>query len=177
MTTFIALLRGINVGGKNKIAMADLRQLCESLGYRDVQTYIQSGNVVFTGTDAAAIESTLERAIAAHFGLAIPVIARTAQQWPGYLKCNPFLAVSQREPNHLLMGLSKSRPAQGAVAALCERAARGELVEIAGDALWIFYAGGVARSKLSPALIDRVVGSSVTARNWRTVQQLAAMVE
>jgi uncharacterized protein (DUF1697 family) len=92
-------------------------------------------------------------------------------------KGNPFPAYSKREPNHVLLGLSKSRPAKDAVTGLRRAAAAGEKVEQVGDALWIFYAGGVARSKLSPALIDRLVGSSVTARNWSTVQRLAAMAD
>ncbi len=178
MTTFIALLRGINVTGHNRIPMVELRELCSGLGYGDVQTYIQSGNVVFTGRGGApGVESSLEHAIEKRFGLTIPVIVRTAEQWPAYLKGNPFPALSEREPNHVLMGLSKARPAKGAVAALRERAAAGEQIEMVGDALWIHFAGGVGRSKLSPAVLDRLVGSSVTARNWRTVQQLASMAK
>ena len=176
MTTFIALLRGINVGGHHKIPMSELRQLCEGLGYGHTQTFIQSGNVVCTGSDeASAVERKLEQAIATHFGFSTPVIVRTAKQWRAYLRGNPFLAASQRDPNLVLLGLSKSRPALGAVAALRERAATGEKVAAVGDALWLYFASGVGRSKLSPAVIDRLVGSSVTARNWRTVQQLAAM--
>ena len=176
VTTFIALLRGINVSGHNKIPMGDLRRLCDGLGYGNAQTYIQSGNVVLAATDgAAAIEGKLEHAIELRFGFSVPVIVRTVKQWARYLAGNPFPSASQQEPNHVLMGLSKSRPAKGAVAELRDRAAAGEQVELRQDALWIFYAGGVARSKLTPALLDRVVGSSVTARNWRTVQQLAAL--
>jgi len=178
MTTFIALLRGINVSGHNMIPMVGLRELCSGLGYDQVATYIQSGNVVFTGAGkAAAVESILEEAIEKQFGFNIPVIVRMAEQWPSYLKGNPFPELSEREPNHVLMGLSKARPAKGAVAALRERATAGEQIEMVGDALWIYFADSIARSKLSPAVLDRLVGSSVTARNWRTVQQLASMAK
>jgi len=176
MTTFVALLRGINVSGRNKVPMAELRALCSELGYTDVQTYIQSGNVVFAGSGhAAAVEVAMERALESRFSFAVPVIVRTAEQWAAYVKTNPFPAQSRAEPNHVLLGLPKSRPATGAVTALRERAAAGEQIERVGDALWIFFAGGVGTSKLTSAVIDRAVGSAVTARNWRTVEQLGAM--
>ena len=176
MPAFIALLRGINVSGRNTIPMAELRALCEKFGATDVRTYIQSGNVVFAGTGRApAIEAALEAAIEQRFGIAIPVIVRATAQWPGYMEGNPFPEASAREPSHVLMGLAKAPPRKGAVEALRERATAGERIEAAGDALRFHFAGGVARSKLTPALIDRLVGSAVTARNWRTVQKLGEL--
>lgn len=176
MTTFIALLRGINVGGHNKVPMAALRELCHGLGFADAQTYIQSGNVVFRAKGAAAaVEAKLEEAIEARFGFAVAVVVRTAAQWPAYVDDNPLRDASEADPNHVLLGLSKRPPREGAVEALRQRAVHGERIEAAGDALWFHYAAGVARSKLTPALIDRVVGSALTARNWRTVFQLAEM--
>jgi uncharacterized protein (DUF1697 family) len=169
----IALLRGINVGGHNKIPMAELRSLCGDLGWGDVRSYIQSGNLVFRADGAvAALEELLEGAIERRFGLAIPVIIRSAAAWPGYLSGNPFPEASQREPNLVMLALSKAPPRPDAVAALQERASGGERVEQVGDALWMHFDGGVARSKLSPAVFDRLVGSPVTTRNWRTVLEL-----
>ncbi len=176
MTPFIALLRGINVSGHRKVPMAELRTLCEGLGYTEVRTYIQSGNVLFSGTDKSqAVEAALEKAIAAHFGFAVDVIVRTAAQWPAYLKTNPFPEASAQEPNRVMLALSKAPPKKDALAALRERAVAGERLEAVGEALWFHYGEGVAGSKLSPALIDRLVGSPVTARNWRTVQKLAEL--
>jgi uncharacterized protein (DUF1697 family) len=177
MTTFIALLRGINVGGHKKIEMAALRALAGELGYADVQSYIQSGNLIFTSPDpAAAVEVALEQAIADRFGFSVDVLVRAAADWPALLRHNPFLAACAAEPQLVMMALAKRPPQPGAVAALRERATQGERIEAAGEALWIHYAGGgVARSKLSPAVIDRLVGSPVTARNWRSVLKLAEL--
>lgn len=173
---FIALLRGINVSGRNKIPMRELCSLCIDLGGEDVQTYIQSGNLVFKAdTKPAKLETALERAIERQFGLSIPVIVRSAAVWPDYVKDNPFPDASQNEPNLVMLALSKAPPKPDAVEKLQERAVTGERIVQVGDALWIHYAGGVAKSKLSPALFDRLVGSSVTARNWRTVLKLHEM--
>lgn len=176
MQTFIALLRGINVGGHRKIEMAALRALASELGYSGVQSYIQSGNLVFTSAGpSAAIEASLEQAIATRFGFPVEVLVRAAADWPALLRGNPFPAACAAEPNLVMMALAKRPPRPDAVPALRERATQGERIEAAGEALWFHYAGGVARSKLSPTLIDRLVGSPVTARNWRSVQKLAEL--
>jgi uncharacterized protein (DUF1697 family) len=176
MPTLLALLRGINVGGHRKVPMTDLRSLCTGLGWQDVQTWIQSGNLVFAAAGrAAALESALERAIERHFGFHVDVVVRTAKQWSQHLRSNPFAAATAREPEHVLMALAKRRLARDAVAQLRERAGANERVEAAAGVLWLHHGGGIARSKLTPALLDRAAGSPVTARNWRTVQQLAAM--
>jgi uncharacterized protein (DUF1697 family) len=174
---FIALLRGINVSGKNKVPMAELRAHCAGLGWTNVQTYIQSGNVLFDATGAAAgHEADLEALIAKKFGLSIPVIVRRGADWPAYAKGNPFSEAAEREPNRLMLCLSKARPKPGAVEGLRERAQDGESLELVGDALWIHYAAGAGTTKLSPALLDRLVGSPVTGRNMRTVLKLQEML-
>jgi uncharacterized protein (DUF1697 family) len=175
--TFIALLRGINVSGRNKIPMRELCSLCTDLGWQDVQSYIQSGNVVFKAKAAPAkLETELERAIERRFDLSIPIIVRAAAVWPDYVRANPYPDASQSEPNLVMLALSKAPPKQDAVAKLQERAVSGERIAQVGDVLWVHYSGGVAKSKLSPALFDRLVGSPVTARNWRTVLKLQVMV-
>jgi uncharacterized protein (DUF1697 family) len=173
MTTFVALLRAVNVGGR-KVAMADLRKLVEGLGFTEVKTYIQSGNLVLAGKGtAAAVEAKLEKAIAAKFGIEVPVIARTAEQWRAYLAVpKPFAA---EEPNRVVLGLSKQPPKAGAAAAIAARAQAGERVEVAGDAVWFHYPEGMGKSKLTPVSIDKAVGSPLTARNLNTVRKLAGM--
>jgi uncharacterized protein (DUF1697 family) len=173
MAAFIALLRGINVSGHNRIPMAELRSSCADLGWKNVQTYIQSGNMIFhADAPMDRLESELERVIESRFGLSIPVIVRAAADWPAYVEGNPFPDESQRAPNLVMLALSKAAPSPGAVDRLRERAASCERVTQVGDALWIHFADGSARSKLSPALLDRLVGSAVTTRNWRTVLKL-----
>ncbi|MFN2316837.1 MAG: DUF1697 domain-containing protein [Gemmatimonadales bacterium] len=173
----VALLRGINVGGKHRVPMAELRQAAEALGWTDVQSYIQSGNLVFAAAgQAAAFERTLEAAIAKRFGLAIPAMVRTAREWLGYLGKNPFPDASASEPGLVMLALSKAPLAAGAAAALQGRAMDGERVQESGGALWIYFPGGSGRSKLSPALMDRLAGSPVTMRNWRTVVKLGELL-
>ncbi|HEX6988219.1 MAG TPA: DUF1697 domain-containing protein [Bacillota bacterium] len=176
MGRFVALLRGINVGGRNMVPMGELRALCAHLGWASVQTYIQSGNVVFeVGGEPAGLEAALEEALAERFGQAVPVIVRPAARWQAYVEGNPFGRESAEQPNQVMLGVCKTPPLAGAVAALRERAAPGERVEQVDDALWIYFAGGVARSRLTSDLLDRVAGSPVTIRNWRTVLKLRDM--
>jgi uncharacterized protein (DUF1697 family) len=177
MAAFIALLRGINVSGHNRIPMSELRSLCADLGWKGTETYIQSGNVVFHA-DAAPVrlEADLERGIESRYGISIPVIVRAAAEWPAYVEGNPFVEESRTEPNLVMLALSKAAPNPDAVDGLRERATGGEQIARVGTALWIHYAGGSARSKLSPALLDRLAGSPVTTRNWRTVLKLDEML-
>ena len=175
MTSFIALLRGINVGGRTSIPMADLRALAEEIGLSDVRTYIQSGNLMFEAEQPDGLEERLEAAIGKMF-LPVPVIVRSAGEWAGYAASNPFPEAAEAEPNRLMMMLSKRPPEADAASALQERARDGERVAIAGGALWIHYPGGSGTSKLSPSLIDRAVGSPATARNWRTVLKICEML-
>lgn len=178
MKTFIALLRGINVGGHNKIPMSELRTLCAELGWKNIQTYIQSGNLIFAAAGKpAALEATLQRTIEKHFGFAISIIIRSAADWPAYIKSNPFLEACEKEPHAVMLCLSQAPPKSDAAERLLERAAGGERIAQIGDALWIHFAGGVARSKISPALLDRMTGSPVTARNWLTVLKLEEMTK
>jgi uncharacterized protein (DUF1697 family) len=178
MPSFVALLRGINVGGRNKIAMADLRALAEDLGWSAVWTYIQSGNVIFEAeSDAFALEQELEHRIQRDFGFPVPVIVRSTVQWKSYSGSNPFPEAAANEANRLLLYVPKQAPLPGAESALRERARDGEAIAIVGDALWIHFPGGSGRSKLSPALIDRLLGSPSTSRNWRTVLKLQEMLQ
>lgn len=177
MTRFVALLRGINVGGTRKVPMAGLRALAEELGWRDVATYIQSGNLVFTAAGKApALEVRLEQALAKHFGFEVPTLVRSAREWEALVAANPLPEQAEADPAHLLLGLAKAKPRKEALAELRARAQGKERVELVGGALWLHYADGVARSKLSPAVLDRCVGSPVTARNWRTVLELANLL-
>jgi uncharacterized protein (DUF1697 family) len=176
MGRMVALLRAVNVGGR-KLPMAELRALCAELGWQDVATYIQSGNVVFTASGKPdALEKELEIAIAKRFGFESPVVVRTAAQWAGYPPANPFPKAAADEPNRLMLLLSKRPPAKGAEEVIQARAVAGEQVRRAGDALWFHYPEGAGTSKLTPSLIDRAVGSPATARNYRTVVTLLDML-
>lgn len=170
MARSVALLRGINVGGRTTVPMADLRALAEELGWSNVETYIQSGNLLFdTNAASSAAEAALEKAIEDRFGHAVPVIVRSAAQWKKHLAANPFPEAAANEPGKLMMLLSKEDLPSGADEAIQARARDGEKVASAGNALWIHYPAGAGRSRLSPTLIDRLIGSPATARNFRTL--------
>ena len=169
-------MRAVNVGGR-KLPMAALRAVCERIGWSEVATYIQSGNVVFSGADEPpALEAALEKGIADEFGLEVPVIVRAASDWARYLQSNPLAKAARDEPNRLMLLVSKKPPAAGAEDAVQAKAAAGEEVRRVGDAVWIHYPQGAGRSKLTPSLVDRAMGSPATARNYRTVLKLAEML-
>lgn len=172
----VALLRAVNVGGR-KLPMAELRSLCAELGWAEVATYIQSGNVVFSAPgDSGALEAALEHAIAARFGMDVPAIVRTAAKWSAYAPPRAFAEAAEKEPNRLMLLLSKKPPAAGAEDVIQAKAAAGEQVRRAADSLWIHYPSGAGTSKLTPSLIDRAIGSPATARNYRTVVSLCEML-
>jgi uncharacterized protein (DUF1697 family) len=173
----VALLRAVNVGGR-KLEMAALRALCETLGWDEVATYIQSGNLVLTAPGKAeAIERALEEAIAKAFGLDVTVIVRDRSEWAKYPGLNPFPEAAKDEPARLHLLLTKRPPARNAAETIQARAQAGEQVGQAGGALWLYYPNGAGSSKLTPSLIDRATGSPGTARNYNTVLKLLEMLE
>jgi uncharacterized protein (DUF1697 family) len=176
MARHLALLRAVNVGGR-KLPMAELRALCGEIGWTEVATYIQSGNLVFSASGVAGIiEAALEGAIADRFKMEVPVIVRTAAQWRHYAPSNPFPKAAKDEPNRLMLLVSKKPPAAGAEEAIQAKAVAGEQVRRAGDSLWIHFPQGSGTSKLTPSLIDRAVGSPATSRNYNTVVKLEEML-
>jgi uncharacterized protein (DUF1697 family) len=173
MARRIALLRGINVGGRNMVPMAALRELCAAVGWSNVETFIQSGNIVFEAAGARArLEHALEEALESRFGFRPAVIVRSAAEWASMLAANPFAVEAKDEPGLVLVGLPKSPLARDAAAAIESKGAAGERVREAGGALWFHYPNGAGRSKITPSIVDKAAGSPVTARNWRTALAL-----
>lgn len=173
---YVALLRAVNVGGA-KLPMAELRGVCGALGWENVATYIQSGNVIFDSpSKPAALEAALEAAVKERFGFERPVIVRSAKQWADYAAGSPFPEEEAERPNYLLLGLAKSPVAAGAAEALQARGAAGEQVRQTRDALWFFFPDGSGVSKLTPKAIEKAAGSPVTTRNWRTVLKIQEML-
>lgn len=179
MTRYVALLRGINVGGTRKLPMAELRTLCAAEGFADIGTYIQSGNLVLTSDEPAeAVATRLQAAITAHFEMIVPVVVRTAAAWRRYAAGSPFPEAEAARPNLLLLCLPIAPLAADAVATLAARAASRERVAAAGeDAFWIDFGESVGNSKITPGSIDRAAGSPVTTRNWNTVLAINAMLD
>jgi uncharacterized protein (DUF1697 family) len=177
MTTYIALLRAVNVAGNAMVAMADLRQLLTDLGFEDARSLLQSGNLVFRGNRraAAALERMLESEIEKHFDLGTAVFVRTAEEWEALVARNPFPAEAKRDPGHLLMLALKDAPDAKNVEALQAAITGPEIVRAAGRQAYIVYPAGVGRSRLTTALIEKKLGTRATGRNWNTVLKLAAL--
>jgi uncharacterized protein (DUF1697 family) len=177
--TFLALLRGINVGSARKLPMAELRALCAKRGLYRPETYIQSGNlIVDADSDADRLRILLEKEIQAQFGFSIDVVVRAARIWQKYIEVNPFANEANVSPNKLHLYLSRDRLSSGAAKMLEQEARSGERIRTVGAALWIDYgANGVAGSKLTPTLIDKVCGSPTTGRNWNTILKIQAMIK
>jgi uncharacterized protein (DUF1697 family) len=179
MPTFIALLRGINMGGHKKVAMSDLRATVEAIGFADVQTLLQSGNLLFSATTktTAAAETQLETALAKHLNLTTRVLVRTATEWKKLVAANPFAKEAQRDPSHLALMLLKDKPSTAAVAALKKAVTGREVFEADGRALYAYYPDGFGNSKFTTALIDRTLSTTATARNWNTVLKIATAMD
>jgi uncharacterized protein (DUF1697 family) len=182
MSTCVALVRGINVGGRNRVAMTDLRRLGERLAFQDVRTLLQSGNLVFhsDAQDTAAIERRLEQEAVKHLGLKTAAFfVRTAEEWAALVKRNPFRDEAERDPSHLLAVLRKEAAKPASIAALraaIEAMKAPERFEVRGRDAYIFYPAGIGRAKLTPALVEKHLAGPGTARNWNTVLKLLELV-
>lgn len=179
MTIHVALLRGINVGGKNKIAMADLRQAMESMGFSGVQSVLQSGNLVFRSGQlkGPALERHLEAESAKRLKLPVDYVVRSAKEWAKIIASNPFPDEAKNDPSHLVVLCLKAKPPAGKVKTLEAAAKGGELIQAVGQQLYIAYKAGIADSKLTSALFDQRLGISGTGRNWNTVLKLKTMID
>ena len=167
MPTYVALLRGVNVGGKNKVSMRALRELVESMGHRDVNTYIQSGNVVFTTAKAITAQS-LERAIHRELGLDITVVLRTRAELQRAIRANPF---AKADLSTVHIGFMAARPKPAVVAGLDTDRFAPDSFAVKGTELYLHLPNGIGRSKLPPYL-DRQLKIPTTVRNWNTVLKL-----
>lgn len=175
MAAYIALLRGINVGGHKQVAMAALRTLVTRLGLRDARTLLQSGNLVFhcEGRTPAQLERALEAETGRHLGVDVAYFVRTAREWGAVMARNPFSAAAHRDPSRLVVMALRDEPAARRVAALRAGITGRETIRAEGRHLYLVYPDGMGRSKLTHALIERTLDTLATGRNWNTVTKLA----
>ncbi len=177
MGTYVAMLRSINVGGRNRVAMADLRALVTSLGFADVATYLQSGNVVCSGRGGPrAVARTIAGGIEETFGMAVPVVVRTDRELAGILGASP-LAHLEDDPKKLHVTFLDRVPDADRVHALESEAARfaPERVVVVGPDAFLHCPGGYGETPLTNAFLERRLGVTATTRNWRTVEALAGL--
>jgi uncharacterized protein (DUF1697 family) len=172
---FIALIRGINVGGHKKIRMADLKASCEAMGLRDVRTHLQSGNVVFKS--AKSNRAQLAKEIQAAMSVDAKVILRSADELRAVVDANPMPEEAQRGPSHFIVTFLDAKPSAAAMQSLRDAYSGPEKMELHGTELYIEYGPDMGRSKLNNALIERKLGVAGTARNWNTVTKLVELAE
>ena len=174
----VALLRGINVGGKNKLPMKDLAAMFREAGCGDVRTYIQSGNVLFRADPALAVDipSLISESIFNRFCYRVPVITRTAWELQEIVRANPF-AESGAEENRLLVLFLEDLPDRARVEALDPNRSPGDEFVVLGREVFLHCPNGVARSKLTNSYFDSNLSATGTARNWRTVRKLLELAK
>jgi uncharacterized protein (DUF1697 family) len=178
VTHYVALLRGINVGGKNALPMKDLAAMFSAAGCEDVVTYIQSGNVVFTARPAIAakVPAAIAGAILGSRKYRVPVVMRSADEVREVAGRNPFLAAGH-DPATLHVAFLADKPKVAGVASLdAGRSPPDELV-VRGREIYLRLPNGVAPSKLTNAYFDSALGTTSTMRNWRTVLKLIELVD
>ncbi len=175
MNTYIALLRGINVGGRNKLPMTDLVSILEHLGYNDVRTYIQSGNVVFRSTKkiGESVGSEISREILGTKGFAPKVLLLSIEQLQNAIRNNPFPTDDGKALHFFFL---ESHPQEPDLEQLNSRKVTSEEFQLIGKVCYLYAPNGIGRSKLAAA-VEESIGVPVTARNWHTVSNIVAMAE
>jgi uncharacterized protein (DUF1697 family) len=173
---YVGLLRGINVGGGNKLLKGELIEIFAEAGCQDIQTYIQSGNVVFRATASLfdGLSARITAAIASSHGYQVPVVIRTGADIASVVGDNPFLAAGA-DPAKLHVGFLAETPDPARVATLDPDRSPPDDFEVRGDEIYLHFPAGVARSKLDNAYFDRTLDTVCTIRNWRTVCRLHEM--
>ena len=177
MTTHIALLRAINVGGTKPIGMADLRDFFGALGFEDVRSLLQTGNIVFRGgtKTGTALERLLESEAEQRLALSTTFIVRTAKEWEAIVAHNPFPKEAAADPAHLVALFLKDAPPATSVKALQAAIQGPEIVSLVAKQLYVAYPDGIGRSKLTIKMTEKALGTSSTGRNWNTVLKIAEL--
>ena len=175
---YVALLRGINVGGRNKLPMRDLVAIFVDAGCTDVATYIQSGNVVFCAGAklAAQIPGIISDSIAERLDLRVPVVIRSAAEFKQVIACNPYLQL-ELDFTKLHVVFLADRPTSAACDTLDPNRSPGDAYRIRGGEIYLHLPNGAAKTKLSNAYFDSKLGTVSTGRNWRTVLKLHELAE
>jgi len=172
---YVALLRGINLGARNKVSMAYLRDLFASLGGEDVSTYVQSGNVIFSSSTATSkMAEAVEERLKLDLGLEVPVIVRSRAQLTKILTANPF-AAAENEPTKLHVTFLSGTPDRAGARELKALDHGTDRFHIVGREIFAHLPNGYAGTKLTNALFEKHLRVTATSRNWRTVTKLAEL--
>lgn len=177
MALQIVLLRGINLGARRRVAMGDLRELLTGLGYGDVRTYLQSGNVVLSSqASPERLGRELEEQIAARLGVDPKVVVRTRDELARVVQRNPLSDIAD-DPKRYQVSFLSAEPDPAAVAALARADLAPEQFVVCGREIFAWHPNGIQRSPLANLLTERRLGVTATARNWDTVTKLLAVAD
>jgi uncharacterized protein (DUF1697 family) len=178
MTTFVALLRAINLGKHRRVGMADLRAALGAAGYDDVTTHLQSGNVILAsparGSDSVA--KSIEDVLRTGFDLQVDVVVRTASELAKVARGNPLLG-SGADPSTLQVAFLKSRPPAAAARALADKDFGSDEFVLRGAEIYLRYAHGSGRSKMNAAFFERALDTPATVRTWKVVTRLLELAK
>lgn len=179
MATYISLIRGINVGGHKIVKMDQLRRALEKFGFENVQTYIQSGNLVFQSPrqPVSAISKKIEDAIRKEFGHSAAVMTRTAEELKATLDGNPFLKRKGIDAGKLHVVFLSGRPEAADIRKLAAIPSGNDQFEWRGECVYLYLPDGAGQSKLASAPFDKLLAVQATTRNWNTVNRLHQMAE
>lgn len=177
MFVYISTLRGINVSGQKKVIMADLKALYENLGFENVTTYIQSGNVIFSSkvNSSAVLSKEIAGAIEGQYGFAVPITIRTREEIKKLIGGNPFLTRKNIDLSNLHVTFLESKPEPEQIKSLESIDSKGDEFSISGNEIYLYCPGGYGKTKLSNNFIESRLKQSATTRNWKTVNTLYEM--
>jgi len=179
MPIYIAMLRGINVSGKNLIKMEQLRASFTALGFANVKTYVQSGNIIFEAPHetAASLSGKIERQILRDFGFSVPVLLKTSNEMAEIIKHNPLLKVPAIDHSKLHITFLSDAPPKTALEQLQPLAVTPEQFRIVGREIYLYCPKGYGNTKLSNTAIEKKLSLRATTRNWNTAKTLLAMAQ
>lgn len=176
---YIVLLRGINVGGHKKIKMTDLKNLLESFNFKNVKTYLQSGNVVLDDDtmEPAKLVDCIEKIIAENFGFSVKIIIRTVEELKQIIRNNPFTRESGIEADMLYVMLLSERPEASSILFIDVKKEENERFLIVSKEIYLYLPNGAGNTKLNNAIFEKILKTAATSRNWRTINNLLGISE
>lgn len=179
MTTYISLLRGINVGGHRLMKMDALKNICTHLDFTHVQTYLQSGNLVFqsTLTNTAEISSALKESIEKEFGFDVPILTMHHPYFEDLVNNNPFLKDDSKDASFFHITFLSNKVAEQQTELLKEADLNNDAYMVSDQAVYLYCPNGYSTSKLTNSLIERKLGVEATTRNWKTIQALLVLAK
>ncbi|MFT4030992.1 MAG: DUF1697 domain-containing protein [Siphonobacter sp.] len=170
MENFVSILRGINLGNHNKISMPELKALYEKLGFNKVQTYIQSGNVIFETEETPTLAQTIEQGITSQFGFEIPVIIRRKSALAQIIAGNPFLKDNSAFEDKMHVTLLANEPTPAVIEKIHDYPP--DQYKIIGKEIYLYCPNGYGRTKLTNTFFEKKLKVIATTRNWRTINEI-----